>query len=323
MRPRARRPPRDRLPGGRGHGPAAELPRRRVRQLRRRRRARKDRGRRRHRAGARGLARTARTAMPGPEIQAAAIATALEGFPLRGAGLGRLAADRRARGGRPAGRRALRNRCGADRRRHRRPRLPGRRSVAFTPGVIVSVIPPLAAAFTASWARCSSPTPVELRASTGCSTREQRRGHEPAHPPPARVDAARHGALHRRVRRWRSRPSTSSSASSCHRRQPLRHPRHATTGPRHGRRDRRRDVQRAGQRTLPFDRSLHTKAIKRLKKAGAKVIIYDVQFTEPSGNRRQRHALIDAVRSGRQRRARRRRRSPRTARPRSSAVARR
>jgi CHASE2 domain-containing sensor protein len=44
----------------------------------------------------------------------------------------------------------------------------------------------------------------------------------------------------------------------------------------------------------PFPRSLHGKAIDRLTKAGARQIVYDVQFTEPT-TERQDLALYDAV----------------------------
>ena len=54
-----------------------------------------------------------------------------------------------------------------------------------------------------------------------------------------------------------------------------------------------------GSAQWPFTRALHTKVIRQLKKAGAKVIIYDVQFTEPSGNDDNDTALIDTVRAAR------------------------
>ena len=44
----------------------------------------------------------------------------------------------------------------------------------------------------------------------------------------------------------------------------------------------------------PFPRSLHGEAIKELHRAGARVIAYDVQFTEPS-NPADDQALADAV----------------------------
>ncbi|HNH87315.1 MAG TPA: CHASE2 domain-containing protein, partial [Solirubrobacterales bacterium] len=45
----------------------------------------------------------------------------------------------------------------------------------------------------------------------------------------------------------------------------------------------------------PFPRSLHGNAIDRLRKAGAKVIAYDVQFTEPTIPRED-NRLLSAVR---------------------------
>ena len=44
----------------------------------------------------------------------------------------------------------------------------------------------------------------------------------------------------------------------------------------------------------PFPRSLHARAIDRLREAGAAAIAYDVQFTEPT-TRRQDNALIESV----------------------------
>jgi CHASE2 domain-containing sensor protein len=44
----------------------------------------------------------------------------------------------------------------------------------------------------------------------------------------------------------------------------------------------------------PFPRSLHARAVDRLRQAGARVIVYDVQFTEPT-TPRQDNALLDAV----------------------------
>ena len=45
----------------------------------------------------------------------------------------------------------------------------------------------------------------------------------------------------------------------------------------------------------PFPRRMHARAIDRLRAAGAKTIVYDVQFTEPT-NERDDGALYDAVR---------------------------
>lgn len=48
--------------------------------------------------------------------------------------------------------------------------------------------------------------------------------------------------------------------------------------------------------TWPFPRGLHAQVIDRLDAAGAKVIAYDVQFTEPSGDPAQDDQLIRATR---------------------------
>src|SRR4051795_3818860 len=45
----------------------------------------------------------------------------------------------------------------------------------------------------------------------------------------------------------------------------------------------------------PFPRRFHARAIDRLRAAGARTIVYDVQFTEPS-NERDDAALFEAVR---------------------------
>jgi adenylate cyclase len=47
-------------------------------------------------------------------------------------------------------------------------------------------------------------------------------------------------------------------------------------------------------RTWPFPRSLHARAVGRLRRAGARVIAYDIQFTEPTVPRED-NALIEAV----------------------------
>src|SRR3954447_23666930 len=44
----------------------------------------------------------------------------------------------------------------------------------------------------------------------------------------------------------------------------------------------------------PFRRSLHGRVIDRLRKAGARAVVYDVQFTEPTVPRED-NALIEAV----------------------------
>jgi len=49
--------------------------------------------------------------------------------------------------------------------------------------------------------------------------------------------------------------------------------------------------------SFPFPRSLHARVIDQLRKAGARVIAYDIQFTEPSpiGMEKEDEALFDAV----------------------------
>ncbi len=46
---------------------------------------------------------------------------------------------------------------------------------------------------------------------------------------------------------------------------------------------------------FPFSRTLHARVIDRIRRAGAKVIVYDVQFTEPSGDDAADNALVEAA----------------------------
>ena len=46
---------------------------------------------------------------------------------------------------------------------------------------------------------------------------------------------------------------------------------------------------------FPFRRTVHARMIDRLRRAGAKVIVYDIEFTAPSGDVRADNALIRAV----------------------------
>lgn len=46
---------------------------------------------------------------------------------------------------------------------------------------------------------------------------------------------------------------------------------------------------------FPFSRTLHARVIDRIRRAGAKVIAYDVQFTEPSGDDAADNALVEAA----------------------------
>jgi CHASE2 domain-containing sensor protein len=55
-----------------------------------------------------------------------------------------------------------------------------------------------------------------------------------------------------------------------------------------------RTFQRLDQR-WPFPRTLHAQLIDRLKEAGVRQIVYDVQFTEPSENEDEDLALYDSV----------------------------
>lgn len=50
-----------------------------------------------------------------------------------------------------------------------------------------------------------------------------------------------------------------------------------------------------GERSWPLRRRLHAQMIDRLREAGARAIVYDVQFTEPSAYPEDDDALIDAV----------------------------
>ena len=54
----------------------------------------------------------------------------------------------------------------------------------------------------------------------------------------------------------------------------------------------------APNHTFPFRRKFHAQVIRELTKAGAAVIAYDVQFTQPSPRFRDDNALIEAVRAG-------------------------
>jgi CHASE2 domain-containing sensor protein len=47
--------------------------------------------------------------------------------------------------------------------------------------------------------------------------------------------------------------------------------------------------------TFPFPRSLHGRVIRRLHAAGAREIVYDVQFTEPSADGKQDRLLYEAI----------------------------
>ena len=53
--------------------------------------------------------------------------------------------------------------------------------------------------------------------------------------------------------------------------------------------------------SFPFNRRRHARVIRQLTKAGASVIAYDVQFTEPSPFPDADEALLQAVRAGKKR----------------------
>ena len=283
----------DRLPGPAGTVRDAQLRRRRGRAVRPGGRAREDRrGRRDRRARRRTSHQTSTSGnrfMSGPEIQAAAIATALRGFPL---------ARRRRLARRAARARSL----GASSRRWSR--CASARSSALVAGLLAVVAFLIAAqlAFDARHdprrssrrspaalvglrrARVAVANPQRSPALNRVLDRLTRDAGQPAHAPAARAAAARRRAVGRRghARRstrasvlrngWSSRPSTSASTSA------------ATQPPPHGhraRRHRRQDVRQPPQPRCPFDRArLTPKVIRNLTKAGAKVIAYDVQFSE-------------------------------------------
>lgn len=50
------------------------------------------------------------------------------------------------------------------------------------------------------------------------------------------------------------------------------------------------------RQTFPFPRGYHARVIDQLRRDGAKVIAYDVQFTEPSNDPHQDDLLIESVR---------------------------
>jgi adenylate cyclase len=61
------------------------------------------------------------------------------------------------------------------------------------------------------------------------------------------------------------------------------------------------ETMNAADNVYPFTRQLHAKVIRNLKKAGAAVIAYDVQFTQESPDIEADNALITAVRQGKPR----------------------
>ena len=252
----------------------------------------------------------------------ASIATALDGFPLRDAArLGRRAADRRCsplvaplvalRFGASLGRR--RGCVGASRSTS------SSRSSRSTAASILAVVPPLAAA----------------RRRAG---RRAARSHARASRPAINrlLDRSARARGNQRTRRLRallllvarsasSRSTLLAEADNALRRLDLatvdyalqRARRGAAAGRRRGRRDRRQDAQRRPEADVPVRRATaRATSIRNLTKAGAEVIAFDVQFTEPSAGReggqradrggarrRQRRPVHDRGRLGRRRRA--------------------
>jgi adenylate cyclase len=238
--------------------------------------------------------------MSGPETQAAAIATALRGFPLGAApgwvdwllliALAAVAPLAAARFGTAMGLVAglaaiVLFLVGAQ--------------LAFGAGVIVAVLPPVAAALTGIVGAFLLANPV-------------------SHPWVNRaLDAvSKHGALNHRTRRLRAllligtALSVAAAALLLEATNALRRLELTTV-------DQRFDVRGAqGQpesvvlvavddKTLtsppqpqwPFDRRLHARVIRQLTKARARVIAYDIQFTEQSADLDADNALIEAVRA--------------------------
>ncbi len=238
--------------------------------------------------------------MPGPEVHAAAVATALRGFPLSEApawvdwllllALAAVAPLVAARLGTALGLVAGAVAVALF--------LVGAQ-LAFGAGLIVAVLPPLAAALTGIVGAFLLANPV-------------------SHPVVNRVlDAvSRHGAMNHRTRRLRALlligTALSVGAAAL-----LLEATNALRGLELSTVDRRFDVRgpepppasvvlvAVDDKTLtsppqpqwPFDRRLHARVIRQLTKAKARVIAYDVQFTEPTDDIGADNALIEAVRA--------------------------
>ncbi len=238
-------------------------------------------------------------AMPGPELQAAAIATALDGFPLDEApgwvdwllivALGAVGPLVGYRFGSAIGLLAGLLAAAA---------FLGGAVIAFDQGVILSIVPPLAAAFVGLVGTLLLANPV-------------------AHPRFNRfldVVSPAEG-MNLRTRRLRAVMLLGTALSVAvlglgfQAVDVLKKLEFSTV-------DRRFDIR--GERppgpvvvvaiddktfdelkspTFPFSRNLHARVIRKLADAGAKVIVYDVQFTEPSGNDAADTRLIQATRS--------------------------
>ena len=237
-------------------------------------------------------------AMPGPEIQAAAIATALEGFPLDEApdwvdwllivALAAVAPLVGFRFGTALGLLAGLVATAA---------FAAGAVIAFGQGVIVSVVPPLAAAFTGIVGSLLLANPV-------------------SHPRFNRfLDAVSRGeGLNQRTRRLRAVMLLGTALAVAvlglgfEAVDVLRKAEYTTV-------DRRFEIRGERQpgpvvmvaiedKTFdelnmqwPFNRNLHARVIRRLARAGARVIVYDVQFTEESADPDADTRLIEATRA--------------------------
>jgi adenylate cyclase len=236
--------------------------------------------------------------LPGPEIQAATISTALAGFPLDEApdwvdwllivALAAVAPLVGYRFGTPAGLLAGLVAAAA---------FAGGAILAFDEGVVVSVVPPLAAAFVGLVGTLLLANPV-------------------AHPRMNRfLDAITREGMNQRTRRLRAVMLLGTAAgvallglgfqalnileraelSTVDQRFEIRGQRPPGPVVVVAIDDKTFDEVRNPQ--WPFRRTLHARVVDQLKKAGAKVIVYDVQFTEPSAFPAADEALIESVRA--------------------------
>ena len=238
-------------------------------------------------------------AMPGPEIQAAAIATALAGFPLDEApdwvdwllivALAAVAPLVGFRFGTALGLLAGLVATAA---------FAVGALIAFGQGVIVSVVPPLAAAFTGIVGSLLLANPV-------------------SHPRFNRfLDAVGRGeGMNQRTRRLRALMLLGTALAVAvlglgfQALDVLKKLELTTVDERFDIRGERpagpvtvvaiddKTFDELNDPTWPFSRNLHARAIRRLAAAGAKVIVYDVQFTEQSANPDADTNLIEATRA--------------------------
>ena len=267
--------------------------------------------------------------MPGPEIQAAAIATALADFPLDDApnwldwllivALAAVAPLVGLRFGTAIGLVAWivavaaflgRRRC-------------SRSARAWS----ISIVPPLAAAFVGLVGSLLLANPVahprfnRFLDAVSLAGRDER----PDAPPPRR-HAAGDGGRCRGSRLGLPGARRPEQGRALDRRPAFRDPRPASgRAPSRSSRSTTRPSTRLGSEQLPFDRGRHARVIRQLSEAGAKVIVYDVQFTEESNDRRGGQPPDPGLAGGRKRRAlhdrdRRRREHPHLRRRRGTGV---